>query len=101
MHGDEPFVMASAMCGFVAIATSSFPRQGMAQAPAYSPPPGQMAYPTPSQPSNNRALWIILGVVGALLVLCVLGCILLFLLGAFTGGTSSSSFATAVPTITR
>ena len=82
----------------------SYPGQGLGQAPPapnYGPPPGQMAYPTPSERGNNRARWIILGIVGALLILCVLGCVVLFVIGAITGAASSSAVATAVPTITR
>lgn len=40
------------------------------------------AYPTSGEQRNNRALWIILGVIGAIFVLCILACALLFVLGA-------------------
>ena len=63
--------------------------------------PGMTAYPTPVAPKNNRALWIILGIIAAVIFICVVGCILLALLGAIGGAGASSSFATAVPTVTR
>jgi hypothetical protein len=66
-----------------------------------APPPGAIPYPAPGGSGNNRAVWIIVSVVGGLLVLCLLLCVLLLLLGAVNARAASVGFATAVPTITR
>jgi len=63
-------------------------------------PPNANAYPSPGNTGSNRTLWIILGVVGGLLLLCAMICILVVLVGA-VGASSSGAVATSVATATR
>jgi len=63
-------------------------------------PPNANAYPSPGNSGSNRTLWIILGVVGGLLLLCAMICVLVVLVGA-VGASSTSSVATSVATATR
>lgn len=63
-------------------------------------PPNASAYPAPAAGNNNRTLWIILGVVGGLLVLCAMICVLVFLVGV-ASAASSGAVATGVATTTR
>ena len=63
-------------------------------------PPNANAYPSPGNSGSNRTLWIILGVVGGLLLLCAMICVLVILVGA-VGASSTSSVATSVATATR
>ena len=68
-------------------------------APAWNPP-NAGAYPAPATSGSNRTLWIILGVVGGLLLLCAMICVLLILVGAVSA-SSSGAVATSVATATR
>ena len=67
----------------------------LAQAPAYAP----TAYPAAPAARGNRTLWIIVGVLGGLMLLCAMACVLLALLGAFSGASSVNTFATGVATV--
>jgi hypothetical protein len=71
---------------------------GQAQAAAAIPAPGP--YPAPATGNNNRTLWIVLGVLGGLLLLCALICVLVILIGA-ASAASAGPIATSVATATR
>lgn len=66
--------------------------------PGTPPPAG--AYPAAPPADNNRTLWIVLGIIGGLLILCIMGCVLIGLIGAFSAA-STTHLATAVATTTR
>lgn len=61
-------------------------------------------YPAPAVPatgSGNRTLWIVLGVVGALVLLCVLACVGIFVISAVSASATTAAVATGVATVTR
>ncbi len=58
-------------------------------------------YPAPAATNNNRTLWIVLGVLGGVLFLCLAGCLLIVLLTGVVGASSSVGVATRVATVTR
>ncbi len=68
------------------------------------PPAGYMAnagqYPAPAAGSNNRTLWIILGVIGGLALLCIIICLLIVVVAA-VGASGTTGVATSVATATR
>ena len=85
------------------------PTTGSATPPAYGypqsgatawSPPNTGAYPAPAVGNSNRTLWIILGVVGGLLLLCAMICVLIFLVGV-ASAASTGAVATGVATTTR
>lgn len=85
------------------------PTAGAATPPAYGyphsgatawSPPNTGAYPASAVGNSNRTLWIILGVVGGLLLLCAMICVLIFLVGV-ASAASTGAVATGVATTTR
>lgn len=68
------------------------------------PPTGYMAnagqFPAPANGTNNRTLWIILGVIGGLALLCVIICLLIVVVAAVSS-SNTSGVATSVATATR
>jgi uncharacterized membrane protein HdeD (DUF308 family) len=57
-------------------------------------------YPPPATGSNNRTLWIILGVVGGLALLCGIICLLIVVVAA-VGSSNTTGVATSVATAIR
>ena len=65
---------------------------------------GAGPYPAPAAPATgggNRTLWIILGVAGALVLLCAIACIGIFVIGAVSASATTNAVATGVATVTR
>lgn len=78
--------------------------QGMPTHTTQPAPGGYMrnagTYPLPPAGNNNKTLWIILGVIGGLFLICVLLCVLVIIVAA-ASAAGTSGVATSVATATR
>jgi hypothetical protein len=72
---------------------------GAYSAPAVTQPVGPYPAPAKAGGGSNRTLWIILGGVAVLFIICALMCVGLLLIGALGGTTSSAAFATSAATV--